>query len=180
MQVRQVVIEQKSLKFLPKIYAENPPALQFWLAQQFGAELVKHHGIAVLPYCRDTAMGQMALRFKNRAEVLNLKIPEASYGIDLTLHGFSKTAVKETASEAAWVYGSYVGVRFYQPLLRKDYLVDEAKEGFTRVVPKSKVQLDDWLGFERSLMELCGEYTMKLGAAKKQRELQDILQKCKY
>lgn len=109
MQVRQVVIEQKSLKFLPKIYAENPPALQFWLAQQFGAELVKHHGIAVLPLpCRDTAMGQMALRFKNRAEVLNLKIPEASYGIDLTLHGFSKTAVKETASEAAWVYGSYI------------------------------------------------------------------------
>ena len=84
-----------------------PDALKFWLAQQFGSDLAKNHGVAVLPHAPDAAMGQMALRFKNSAEVSNLKIPEASYGVDLTLHGFSKSAIKETASEVAWVYGSY-------------------------------------------------------------------------
>ena len=39
---------------------------------------------------------------------------------------------------------------------------------------------DDWLGLERSLMDFCGEYTMKLGTAKSQRELKEVLQKCKY
>lgn len=180
MQVRRVIIEDKALRFLPRVYAENLPALQFWIAQQFGSDLVRHHGVSVLPSVPDAAMGQMALRFKNRAEVLNLKIPEASYGVDLALRGFSKSPIKESPSEVAWVYGVYFTTRFYQPLLNKDFLAEEAKEGFTRVVPKTKTNLDDWLGWERALMEFCGEYTMQLGTAKSQKELKEVLQKCKY
>jgi hypothetical protein len=180
MQVRRVIIEDKALRFLPRIYAENLPALQFWIAQQFGMDLVRHHGVSVLPSVPDAAMGQMELRFKNRAEALNLRIPEASYGVDLSLRGFSKNPIKESASEVAWVYGVYFTTRLYQPLLNKDYLAEDAKEGFTRVVPKAKTNLDDWLGWERALMEFCGEYTMKLGTAKSQKEVKAVLQKCKY
>lgn len=100
--------------------------------------------------------------------------------MDLSLRGFSKSPIKESASEVAWVYGVYFTTRFYQTLLNKDFLTEEAKEGFTRVVPKAKANLDDWLGWERALMEFCGEYTMKLGTAKSQEELNEVLRKCKY
>ncbi|HOW63721.1 MAG TPA: hypothetical protein P5186_03875 [Candidatus Paceibacterota bacterium] len=180
LQVRHVDLEEKALKFLPEAYSRDTRQLKFWLAQQFGAELAKHHGVAVLPYSQDAAMGQMALRFKSRADIINLKIPEPSYSLDLTLRGFSKTVAKETASEVAWVYGAYFTIRFYQQLLNKAYLHEESKHGYTRVVPKSKVSMNDWLGFERSLMDFCANYAISFGNGKNQREVKEALQKCMY
>jgi hypothetical protein len=179
-QVRQLDIEERALKFLPAYYARQTDTLKLRLAQQFGSELASAHGVAMLPYTRDAAMGQMALRFNNAATVINLKIPEPSYCIDLTLNGFSKTIYKETASETAWLYGSYFKVRLYQQLLGRDFLNEEAKHGYSRVVPKAKQQMDDWTSFDLSMRGFCIEYAGKLGTDKKQREVKEALQKCRF
>jgi hypothetical protein len=166
------------LSVAPEFYRSHPEGFKAYLAGQFGAQLAKNHNISVLPYLRDAAVGQMALQFTTGAEVLNLEIPKASYYFDLDLQGFKRVLHKETAAERAYIYGCFFKVRFYQELLGKDYLNEEAKQGYARVFPRAKEPVD-WLGYETSLTDFSREYTRKLGQDSKQNQVKEAFAKCK-
>lgn len=177
-QVRQVNLDDRALSVMPQHYRSQPDVFKAYLAGQFGAQLAKNHGLSVLPYAKDATIGKMALRFTTRNEVLNLEIPKASYCFDLDLQGFKRVLHKETAAERAYIYGCFFKVRFYQELLGKDYLNEEAKQGYARVFPRAKEPVD-WLGYETSLTDFSREYTRKLGQDSKQHQIKEAFAKCK-
>jgi len=170
-QVRQVVIEEKSDKWLPEFYLVERSRLQGYMGRNFTKYLADNTGVNVLPYIgystglshEDRNLtnagaalgGSMAMRFSG-GEVFNLVIPEPDYVVDVALRGFSKSKGKENAGGESWIYGSYINLKVLQPTIGKVYFDEQLKNVFVSVLvkgfPASKGE--DWVSFNEATMVL--------------------------
>ena len=102
----------------------------------------------------------MALRF-SETDVVNLVIPDPDYVVDIILRGFSKSKGKESAGGESWIYGTYVNIKFLQPILDKTYLDQNLKNVYISVLVKgSPVTKDqDWSAFNEATMVLFDRLT---------------------
>ena len=160
-------IKVRNVSFMPfaekkiKQYGANPKTLDTRVANQFSAAMSKQLGIPVLPYSKGQAIGgAMAMRFEN-VEALQLELPPANYYVDLTLLGFSKKIMKETAKV---VIPSYIaGMRVSIGDIDFDELVFSEKAQSGRILKLSKkLKVNDWNEFKNSLTVLSDEFCMQL------------------
>jgi hypothetical protein len=180
-QITNVIIEDKSLPFLPKIYQSDLNNCKTFIAQNFNKFLSNNQGVSVLPYTKGYAIGnKMAARFSN-GEVYNLTIPEPQYEIELTLRGFKKVEFDSTKAEASWIYGSYINLKIFQPMLEKVYIDEKFKNGSTKLVPacQKPEDVDDWPAFQDSLFFLFDKVTKEFSTEKEFKPVSKILERCK-
>ena len=142
-------------------YGANPKTLDTRIANQFSAAMSKQLGIPVLTYSKGQAIGgAMAMRFEN-VEALQLELPPANYYVDLTLLGFSKKIMKETANI---IIPSFIaGMRVSIGDVDFDELVFSEKAQSGRVLKLSKkLKVNEWNEFKNSLTVLSDEFCMQL------------------
>lgn len=177
-QVRKVLVEEMAHKWLPDFYFtanEDNGKLSANLGQHFTKYLAHNTGANVLPYVANSAgslkqardlkntgaaLASMALRF-SETDVVNLVIPDPDYVVDIILRGFSKSKGKESAGGESWIYGTYVNIKFLQPILDKTYLDQNLKNVYISVLVKgSPVTKDqDWSAFNEATMVLFDRLT---------------------
>jgi hypothetical protein len=143
LQVSAVAVGDKALPFLPDSLKAAPAAYGRSVAQQFGSLLNARAGVAMLPYSKDGLNSRMALRFSD-GSVLQFRIPEPTYAIDLNVKGFKKVLSQRTDSESLWIYGAYLGVKVFEPEFQKVYYEGTAKYPVSKVVPVSQRTVDEF------------------------------------
>jgi len=178
-QVTNVTVEEKALPFLPEVYRTSLNNCRTFLAQNFSKFLSNNQDISVLPYTKGYAIGnKMAARFSN-GEIYNFEIPEAQYEIDLTLRGFKKVKYDETKAATSWIYGAYINLKIFQPLLNKIYIDEKFNNGATKIVPIVQKNIYDWPAFQESLFVLFDKLTKEFSTKKKYKSINKILERCK-
>jgi len=111
LKVAEVVIEEKSLKFMPDTVKKNQDAYKTFVAQQFSSFLSSNQNVAVLPYTKGYAIGnKMSARFDS-GDVFQLEIPEEDISINIVVRGFKKVQMDKNHTGSSWAYGSFI--RFF-------------------------------------------------------------------
>ena len=159
--VVSVDIEDKARATLAEANTTADPFVSF-TALAFSKFLSTNQGVAVLPYSKGQAIGgKMSAVFAN-GEVYQLAIPEPDYAVHLTVRGFKKVKLDQTAAETAWAYGSYIHVRIDQPELAKTYLDTDFKFAPVKKVPTGEVVEKDWPAYQESLLSLLDQLTKQV------------------
>lgn len=168
-------------------------ALGMTLAQDFTKYLSVNQGIPVLPPSQGQAIGnRMAARFAD-GRVYNLTIPEADYEIHLSLDELKRVEYGKSAAGSSYIYGAFLTVHVEEPLTGRVYFDARLKQGVTKLVPVSQVNIDDAPAFQDSLIALMNGFTIALtnpdpawaethagnrAVAKQMLDLRKVLQSC--
>ena len=117
--IYNVKFAERCKKDLPGGFLQGgriPDAYKNLTAQKLSLFTQAELGVAVLPYAKDSANSSMALNFADQS-VVQFKIPDATYGIDLEVQGFKKVHDKAKSSTARqwWLYGAFVRMKVYDP-----------------------------------------------------------------
>lgn len=172
--VTEVVIGDKSYRYMPVEVKNNPNAYKAFIAQQFSSFLSANQGVAVLPYSEENEqkeniakgqaiMGKMALCFDD-ATVLNLTVPEEDIPIKITVRGFKKVKMDENHTGASWVYGSFIRFTVLDPL-EEPIVNAKFKNAAVKIIPVSQKKVtiqSDWSAFEESLLSLFNQLTQQI------------------
>ena len=116
----------KISKLTPPKIIENIHLLKRQVANYFLAEIALKHNVPIVPYYEGVGVGgTLKAKYANRNEVFNLKIPEPTYYVDFFIRGFVKKKFKKDANVENltwWIYGAGINLKFYEPLLNKEFL----------------------------------------------------------
>ena len=116
----------KISKLTPPEIIENIHLLKRQVANYFLAEIALKHNVPIVPYYEGVGVGgTLKAKYANRNEVFNLKIPEPTYYVDFLIRGFIKKKFKNDANVENltwWIYGAGINLKFYEPLLNKEFL----------------------------------------------------------
>lgn len=176
LRVKEVLIGEKAKPFLPKKYTQGAIYNQI-VAQQFGLLMASEGQVAMLPYSKDKSNSSMSLVFSD-GSLVQFKIPEPTFAIDLNLRGFKKVQSKKTAAEALWVYGAFLDVKVYEPEFEVDFFNQQVKYGVQKIVPVSQKAVDEFPVVSEALKGVC---VQAIGLMKKDKKTKEkVLKKCKY
>jgi len=164
--VTEVVIGEKSFKYMPDNVKSHPAAYKTFVAQQFSSFLSANQGVAVLPYTGGHAISnKMPLRFKN-GKLLNLTIPEEDIPIKITIRGFKKVQLDKNHTGAAWAYGSFIKLTVFSPKPDHKPVIDaKFKNAAVKIIPSTQTTVgieSDWPAFEESLLSLFNQLTKQI------------------
>ena len=162
--VSKVKISSESKSNIPGI--EEPleeDNYKTFIAQMFSTYLSKNQNVSVLPYSKGNAIGKkMALQIAN-GDVVNLKIPDETFAIELELIKLKKAQLGENSYKSIWGYASYFDVKLVIPDV--DITLVNAK--FRGLVKKtisntSAHSVDDWSIYKESMYRLFDDLTVNI------------------
>jgi len=162
--VRSVTIEDEALTVIPKgESSQSKQSYEVLLAQTFSSYLTKNQNISVLPFTKGHAIGnKMALQVAN-GDVYNLKIPDETYAIDITLRKFSKANMGNNKYKSVWGYASYFAFKLSIPGEDK-YFMDAKFRGMVTksILKDSSHAVYDWAIYSESMNKFFDEFTQQI------------------
>ena len=121
-----VINSEKIKDLVPDYMYSNTSLLKRHIANTFLGEIALKHNVVIVPYYEGYGIGNtLKTKYIDRNEVFSLTIPDPTYYIDITLRGFVKKEHKKDSNVKDltwWIYGAGINLRFYEPLLEKEYL----------------------------------------------------------
>ena len=133
-----IINQQKVVDLIPETFNKNIHLLKRHIANTFLGELALKHNLLVVPYFEGVGVGnKIRGKYVDQSEAFLLQIPEPTYFIDFNIRGFVKQKYKEDAKikGLSWyIYGAGINLRFYEPLLNKEYLnIKMTKADFKKI-----------------------------------------------
>ena len=133
-----IVNEEKVVNLIPDSFNDNIHLLKRNVANTFLGELALKHDLVIVPYYEGVGVGnKIRGKYADQSEAFLLQIPEPTYYIDFTIRGFVKQKYKKDAQVKGltwYVYGAGINLRFYEPLLDKEYLsIEMTKADFKKI-----------------------------------------------
>lgn len=121
-----IINNEKVKDLIPDYMYSNTSLLKRQIANTFLGEIALKHNVVVVPYYEGYGIGNtLKKKYLDKNEVYSLTIPDPTYYIDITLRGFVKKEYKKDTNVKDltwWIYGTGINLRFYEPLLEKEYL----------------------------------------------------------
>lgn len=133
-----IVNKDKVVTLIPDSIVDNIHLLKRNVANTFLGELALKHNLVVVPYFEGVGVGnKIRGKYADQTEAFLLQIPEPTYFIDFNLRGFVKQKYKKDAKVKGltwYVYGAGINLRFYEPLMNKEYLsIKMTKADFKKI-----------------------------------------------
>ena len=133
-----IVNKDKVVTLIPDSFVDNIHLLKRNVANTFLGELALKHNLVVVPYFEGVGVGnKIRGKYADQSEAFLLQIPEPTYFIDFNLRGFVKQKYKKDAKVKGltwYVYGAGINLRFYEPLMNKEYLsIKMTKADFKKI-----------------------------------------------
>jgi len=124
------------------------------VVQLFESIFSKEQKVSMVPFTKGQAIGgKMPMRFSD-ATVLQLKLPEADYVIDIDLHGF-KHLLKKSGQCHKHAFGAFATFNLSLPVSNKQYFNQRFKKvNFAVFSAADKVAVDVWHGQQTTLRSL--------------------------
>ena len=133
-----IVNEEKVVNLIPDSFNGNIHLLKRNVANTFLGELALKHDLVIVPYFEGVGVGnKIRGKYADQSEAFLLQIPEPTYYIDFKIRGFVKQKYKKDSQVKGltwYVYGAGINLRFYEPLLNKEYLsIEMTKADFKKI-----------------------------------------------
>jgi len=133
-----IVNEEKVINLIPDSFNGNIHLLKRNVANTFLGELALKHDLVIVPYFEGVGVGnKIRGKYADQSEAFLLQIPEPTYYIDFKIRGFVKQKYKKDAQVKGltwYVYGAGINLRFYEPLMDKEYLsIEMTKADFKKI-----------------------------------------------
>lgn len=162
LRVTEATVSESARAVLAGTTNGDPGVIEQMLAQDFSKFLSANQRIPVLPPSKGHAIGnRMATRFAD-GRVFNLQIPEADYTVSLNLDELRRIDYGGNAAGRSFIYGAFLTVRVAEPLSGRAYFDARLRNGATKTVPASQVNVDDAAAFQDSLQSLMDKFTTAL------------------
>ena len=134
-----IVDEEKVINLIPDSFKNNLHLLKRNVANTFLGELALKHDLVIVPYFEGVGVGnKIRGKYADQSEAFLLQIPEPTFYIDFKIRGFIKQKYKKDAQIKGltwYVYGAGINLRFYEPLLNKEYLYIEMTKADFKKIP---------------------------------------------
>jgi hypothetical protein len=162
LQITKVTLDTDAAPAIRPEMATIRGAAESWLADHFGEALNSKAGVALLPYAKGYAIGNvMAMRLADTD--FNLTIPAPDWEISIDLTGVKKVKYAENAVGTSYVYGSYATIRI--AMRDEPHAIFDAqfKNGEVKEVPASQTYVDDLPAYNDSIRGLFDKVAEVLG-----------------
>ncbi len=161
LKVGSLNLDSELIEQLPNGITSN--AYSSGVVQLFESIFSKEQKVSMVPFTKGQAIGgKMPMRF-NDATVLQLKLPEADYIIDITLHGFKHLSLKKKAYKQEHAFGAIATFNLSLPVSNKQYFNQRfTKKNFVSFSANDKVAVDVWHGQQTTLKSLFVNFSQQI------------------
>lgn len=122
---------------------------KIWIGQQYVKWFASELNYPLVPYIKGRALGKdLALKFSDSTELLNLSLPDLDWGFKIKIRGFKKVLLDESRGREAFGWASFGNITF-QSVGFKDYDSINVKHIITEEVNRGD-KVDDWVNFDNS------------------------------
>jgi hypothetical protein len=168
----------------PSHILNNIHLLKRQVANYFLAEIAFKHNVPIVPYYEGVGVGRtLKVKYINKNEVYNLKIPEPTYYVDFLIRGFLKKEFKKDANVENltwWIYGSGINLRIYEPFLNKEFLtIAMTKANYKKIPDIMKLDsMNEFVNiYQLTLKPLSEEFANIIGSDFKSKKDKEWLKK---
>jgi len=125
----------------------SPNSYKIWIGQQFVKWFGSEFNYPLVPFIKGRALGKnLALKFSDSTELLNLSLPELDWGFKINVRGYKKVLLDESRGREAFGWASFGNITF-QSVGFKDYDSINVKHTITKEINKGD-QVDNWGNFD--------------------------------
>ena len=160
LRVKNIYLSQQAEQTLDDL-KQDPEFVRQLIASSISSSMSSHLKIPVLPYVKSQAIqSSMTLKFFE-TDLMNFKIPEASFHIDLTVRGFGSKTLKKTNRTRVVSYIS--GVQFH--VIDIDFDASRMKQNFQAGNVKrltGDMTENLWHEYELSLLSLLDQIVIQI------------------
>lgn len=167
--IDDVIIENLALKQLSgeskysenyefsDFYGFNQNIYKIWAGQQFSKWFSQTYSYPIIPFVKGRALGRdVAIKFADTGEILNLTLPSLDFGFVLKIRGFNKVKLDESSLREAYGWAAFgaiefhnVGIEMITSMKLKNVLTEEINKGD---------EVDDWNNFNVSTNRIFKDY----------------------
>ena len=163
--VKNIDLSPQAAKVL-KDLDQDPDYMRQLIASSISSSMSTRLKIPVLPYVKSQAIqSSMTLKFFE-TDLMNFKIPEASFHIDLTLRGFGAKTLEETYRTRVVSYISGVQVHIIDIDFDKSRMRQKFQSGNVKRVTAEMTE-NLWHEYEISLLSLLDQIVVQIGKPEK-------------
>lgn len=120
------------------------------VGQEFTKWFSETYDYPLIPYVKGKALGRdIAIKFADSTEVLNLRLPSLDFGFVIKVRGFKKIKLGESKLREAYAWGSFSTIEFHNVGIENITSI-KLKNVYSREVNKGDL-VDDWDYFDLSL-----------------------------
>ena len=134
-----IINKEKIQNLIPDNIYNNIHLLKRHIANTFLGEIALKHNIVIVPYYEGVGIGnKIRGKYADQSEAFNLEIPEPTFFVDINLRGFIKKEYKKDTNVKGltwWIYGTGINLKFYEPLLKKEYLTIKMTKADFKKIP---------------------------------------------
>jgi len=128
----------------------NSASYKVWIGQQFVKWFGNEFNYPLVPFIKGKALGKdLAIKFSDSTELLNLRLPELDWGFKIKIRGYKKVLLDESKGREALGWASFGNITL-QSVGFKDYDSINVKHVITKEVNKGD-QVDNWGNFDDSV-----------------------------
>lgn len=144
----------------------KPNSFKVAIGQQFVKNFSKTFNYPLIPFIKGRALGrEVALKFADSTELLNLKLPELDWGFHIKVRGFKKVKLDETNLREAYAFAAFSTIDFENVGIKTFSTID-IKNVYTVTYNKGD-GIDNWENFNGSLFKSQSDYIKNLSKADK-------------
>ena len=134
-----------------------------WAGQQFSKWFSANFDYPLVPYVKGKALGRdIAIKFADTGELLNLRLPSLDFGFVIKVKGFKKVKLDESDLREAYAWAAFTDIEFHNVGIEKITSVS-LKNVLTEEVNK-KDDVDDWSNFNLSFNRILKDYSDNLNS----------------
>jgi len=135
----------------------NQNIYKIWAGQQFSKWFSQTYSYPIIPFIKGKALGRdVAIKFADTGEILNLTLPSLDFGFVLKIRGFKKVKLDESALREVYGWAAFgeiefhnVGIELITSIKLKNVLTEEINKGD---------DVDDWSNFNVSTNRIFKDY----------------------
>jgi hypothetical protein len=150
LQVKNIGVSDAVWKLIAPKFEGQQEVYKGWVAEEVSSSLSTELGVPVMPYQRNAALANMSLMLAN-GEMQNFKLNSGTYGVDVELDQFKRIKVKETATQALWLYGTYLTSRLYEPEFDLQFYEGKTRGGAQKKIPVAQADVDHVAAYQDGL-----------------------------
>lgn len=135
----------------------NQNIYKIWAGQQFSKWFSQTYNYPIIPFIKGKALGRdVAIKFADTGEILNLTLPSLDFGFVLKIRGFKKVKLDESSLREVYGWAAFgeiefhnVGIELITSIKLKNVLTEEINKGD---------DVDDWSNFNVSTNRIFKDY----------------------
>ena len=135
----------------------NQNIYKIWAGQQFSKWFSQTYSYPIIPFIKGKALGRdVAIKFADTGEILNLTLPSLDFGFVLKIRGFKKVKLDESPLREVYGWAAFgeiefhnVGIEMITSIKLKNVLTEEINKGD---------DVDDWSNFNVSTNRIFKDY----------------------